>query len=119
MVHHEVRKQNGDEYPPSTVHHLYCGLMCHLRWNGQPSIDFFSDSEFTSFKASLDVEMKKLQSKGIGSLTKQAEVLTETDEELLWEKGLLGDSTPQILLNTVIVFNGLYLPCGVERNTVN
>ena len=72
--------------------------MCHLCWNGQTSIDFFSDSEFRSFKASLDAEMKRLQSKGIGSLTKQAEVLTETDEELLWA---MGDSTPQTLLNTV------------------
>ena len=44
--------------------------------------------------------MKRLQSKGIGSLTKQAEVLTETDEELLWEKGLLGDSTPQTQLRS-------------------
>ena len=39
---------------------------------------------------------------------KQAEVLTETDEDLLWAKGLLGDETPKILLDTVVFYNGLY-----------
>ena len=82
--------------------------MRHLRWNGQPSIDFFCDSNFTSFKTSLDAEMKRLQSKGVGSCSKQAEILTEEEEELLWERGLLGDSTPQSLLNTMIYCNGLY-----------
>lgn len=79
----EVRKKDGEEYPPNTVHHICCGLMRYLRWNGQPTIDFLSDSAFTSFKASLDAEMKRLQAKGAGSKIKQAEVLTEEEEELL------------------------------------
>ena len=72
--------------------------MRHLRWNGQPSIDFFTDSDFSEFKATLDAEMKRLQSEGIGSKKKQAEVLTQDDEELLWRKDLLGDATPQTLI---------------------
>ncbi len=78
----EVRKKDGSEFPPNSLHHICCGLMRHLRWNGQPSIDFFSDSDFTNFKASLDAEMKRLQSEGVGSKKRQAEVLTE-DEDLL------------------------------------
>ncbi len=65
------------------------------------SIDFFSHTEFIDFKRSLDAEMKRLQSKGIGSTKWQAEVLTREDEEKLWKEGLLGDTTPQQLLGTI------------------
>ena len=41
----------------------------------------------------LDAEMKRLQSAGVGSKKRQVEVLTEEDEELLRQKGLLGDAT--------------------------
>ena len=52
--------------------------------------------------------MKSILSQGIGSKTKKAEPLTEAEEELLWKKGFLGDSTPQVLLDTMIFMNGLY-----------
>ena len=39
-------------------------------------LTFFTDSDFSEFKATLDAEMKRLQSEGIGSKKKQAEVLT-------------------------------------------
>ena len=104
----EVRKKNGSEFPANSVHHICCGLMRHLRWNGQATIDFFKDEQFVNFRASLDSEMKRLQSNGTGLKKRQAEVLTEDEEDLLWKKGLLGDKTPQALLNTIIFYNGLY-----------
>ena len=82
--------------------------MRHLRWNGQAIVDFFKDEQFVNFRASLDSEMKRLQSNGTGLKKRQAEVLTEDEEDLLWKKGLLGDRTPQALLNTIIFYNGLY-----------
>ena len=82
--------------------------MRHLRWNGQATIDFFKDEQFVNFRDSLDSEMKKLQSNGTSLKKRQAEVLTEDEEDLLWKKGLLGDKTPQALLNTIIFHNGLY-----------
>ena len=39
----EARKRDGTVYPPNTLHHIVCGLMRHLRWNGRPHIDFFKD----------------------------------------------------------------------------
>ena len=82
--------------------------MHFLRWNGKPELDIFRDSNFADFRASLDSEMKRLQSEGYGTKTKQAEVLTEEDEDILWEKGILGSENPQSLLNSVIFYNGLY-----------
>ena len=82
--------------------------MCYLRENGRPSIDFFKDAEFASFQQTLDAEMKRLKSTGLGSKPKQAEPLSEEDEEKLWQAKVLGDHHPQALLNTMIYMNGVY-----------
>ncbi len=104
----EVRKQNGSEYPPNTLHHLICGIMRYVRQNGRPEVDFFKDPSFADFRLSLDAEMKRLQSNGLGSKRKQAEPLTLEEEEELWNKKVLGDHNPHALLNTVVFMAGLY-----------
>ena len=90
----EIRKNNGLEYPPNNC--------------GRPELDTFKDPSFSDFRASLDAEMKRLQTAGIGSVKKQAEPLTIEEEELLWQKKLLGDHNPQSLLNTMMYMNGLH-----------
>ena len=52
--------------------------------------------------------MKRLQRKGLGSRKRQAQVLTIENEEKLWKSGLLGDSNPKHLLDTMVFCNGLY-----------
>ena len=52
--------------------------------------------------------MKRLTAIGLGSKKRQAEPLSEENEEQLWEKGLLGDHNPVSLLNTIVFMNGLY-----------
>ena len=46
--------------------------------------------------------MKRLQQKRVGATKRQANVLTEVNEELVWSKDLLGDSTPQSSLDTMV-----------------
>ena len=106
----EVRKQDGSVFPMASLHHITAGLMRHLRWNGRPQVDLFHDCDLHDFGASLDTEMKmkRLQWKGVGAKKRQAEVLTEANEELMWSKGLLGNATPQNSLDTVIFYNGLF-----------
>ena len=104
----EVRKKDGSEFPPNTLHHICCGIMRYLRWNGHRDIDILKDAEFADFRSSLNSEMKRLQSAGVGSKRKQAEPLTAEEEELLWQKGLLGDANPQTLLDTIVFMAGYY-----------
>ena len=56
----------------------------------------------------LDSEMKRLQASGIGIVQQKAEPITFEEEEILWQKRILGDSSPQSLLDTMLYMNGLY-----------
>ena len=62
----EVRKKDGTEFPPESLHHLVCGIQRHLRFHGNPAVDFFKDAPFAEFRMTLDTEMKRLQSCGLG-----------------------------------------------------
>ena len=39
---------------------------------------------------------------------KKAEVIGIDQEDMLWKKGLLGDLSPQALLDTLVYYVGLY-----------
>ena len=46
--------------------------------------------------------------KRFGSKKRQAEPISQQEEETLWQQGLLGDKDPQVLLDTMVFCNGLY-----------
>ena len=100
----EVRKKDGSEFLPDTLHHIVSGIRC----NGKPGIDIYNDAEFADFRSCLDSEMKRLQSSGLGPRKRKAEPLSFEEEEILWRKGLLGDGNPQALVDTLVVMNIIY-----------
>ena len=73
-----------------------------------PEIDIFKCVGFSWFRMILDSEMKRLQTSGIGTAQKKTKPITFEDEEILWRKRILGDSTPQSLLDTMVYMNRLY-----------
>ena len=101
----EVRKKSGLEYPPNTLHHICCGLLCRLKENGRPEIDIFKDTNFADFRATLDGEIKWLQSLGLGTKKRQAEPLAEN---LLWSSGIIDDHSPQALVDNIFFMNSIY-----------
>ena len=52
--------------------------------------------------------MKQLHSKGIGVQKKQAEPFSVLEEDKLWNEGLLGMTSTQALLDTMIFMYGMY-----------
>ncbi|KAK6180908.1 hypothetical protein SNE40_008873 [Patella caerulea] len=51
--------------------------------------------------------MKIGASKGNGLLTKQADVISIDEENIMWKQGILGNSNPQTLLDTIVHLFGL------------
>ena len=100
----EVRKENGNLYPPNSLYSLCCGLQRTIRGNGQ---NIFTDALFVKFREVLDSQMKKLKSTGSFE-RKCADVITERMEDILWNLKLFGDDNPQSLLDTTFFYIGLY-----------
>ncbi len=94
--------------------------MRYLRMEGQPDIDFYKDRSFRRFRDVLDSEMKRLQREGVGSKPRQAEPLTQEEEEVLWEKGLLGHHSGRALIDTMLFMCGTYfaLRSGQEHRAL-
>ena len=104
----EARQKDGKPYPPNILHQLVCGIIRYVR-ELKPDINFFKDKEFAGLCCTLDAEMKSLSAQGLGTVVKQAQPITPADKEKLWESGILGDHSPQALLDTMVFMCGLYL----------
>ena len=84
------------------------GLNHILKANKVPFLIFDKeDSRFCDLLNTIDSVSSKLHIKGVRSEQKQGQVINREDEDTLWNKGILGKSTPQMLQHTIFVFVGL------------
>ncbi len=103
----EVRRKDGIEYPPCTLYQICCGIMRHLR-HYCPELNFFTQPVFSGFKKTLDGEMKRLKASGSGVSVKRAEPFNQAEEDILWQQGILGSTSPQTVLDSMVFMCGLY-----------
>ena len=102
----EVRKEDGNHYPPKTLQLLLCGLQRYVKTTHRIQVNYMRDPEFLCLRNTLDAYYRKLHKNGIGCATKKTELLTREDEEKLWQTGVLNPDTPQGLLKCVFFLNG-------------
>ena len=78
------------------------------------------DACFRQLHHSLDVHFNRLHSNGIGRQVKHAEVISKSDEQRLWESGVMGVNDPKALQNAVFYTVGkmLCLRGGVEHRAL-
>ena len=77
----EIRKKDGDPYPPNTIYQLVCGLQRFLKEHGRADIKIFDIPEFHNFRGTLDEEMKRLNSTGCYINKKQAQPISIEEEK--------------------------------------
>ena len=84
------------------------------------------EGDFDGLRSTLDNLMKDCASKSIGTVKRQAEMLTFKHEQAMWDKGFLGESNPTLLRDTVIFLLGIYAGlragdehCNLRRDTTD
>jgi hypothetical protein len=115
----EVRKENGEAYPAEMLYEIVISLQLYLAMYGR-EMKFLNDVEFVCLKNTLDSKMKDLTKQGIRARRRQAEIITEEEEDKLWQTGVLGDKTPKQLGDTVLYMIGLHfaLRAGTEHRNL-
>lgn len=115
----EVRKVNGEQYPPRTLKEIAAAIQHYLNYTLGLAVSIFKDAEFLETRAALDAAMKKSASDGFVKPKKRAAAISETAEAKMWDSGRLGAQNPEQLIDTLVYCLGLHLAlraCQEHRN---
>ncbi len=91
-----------------------CGIHRHMASEGNP-IDFFKDDVFRTLKTTVDTTMQDTCAKGIGIKRRQAQIIYQDNEDILWERDILGTTTPRALVDTMFWINGIHVGLNLSK----
>ena len=101
----EIRKENGEQYPSSSMYDLISGLSLYLEREHGFTNKLVSGA-FRSVRNTLDNIMKERTAEAVGGRPEREPILEE-HEQVLWEKGILGEDSPDKLRQTVFFLIGV------------
>ncbi len=115
----EVRNNKGEFYPRETLYSLVIMLQMFLSTKGW-SVRLLQDQYFLKVHNTLDNQMKTLSKGGFITPKRKAEVITLSQEESMWQKGILSDTTPKKLLYSLMYLLGIQfaLQAGEEHKSL-
>jgi hypothetical protein len=118
-----VRKKDGGEYEPNSLRSIISSVDRKLKrmkygftilGEGAKNNDVFNLT-----RDAISAKQKVLKKQGKGNKPKKSQPLTDDEINMLYQKKLLGESTPESLLNTVWFNNtvhfGLYRKIGLGQ----
>ena len=117
----EARKQDGCKYPPSSLHSILCALQRIMRRCNARQFNIFElqDSRFQQFHRTMANVFEALQKEDHSRHReiRNIKVITSEEEALLWQRGILGDTSPVSLVRSVFFLNGknFFLGGGKEH----
>ena len=96
-----VRKSDGSNYEPNTLHGFMSSYERHLRrYNYEYSLSGNS-VEFAKLREVLKSKQRELKRQGLGNLANRSEAITDDDIEKIWECNQMGAATPDSIINTL------------------
>jgi hypothetical protein len=104
----EVRKVNGDLYPPRSLKHLVAMIQWYFNKRLNREFSIFNDKIFHDAREVLDCRMKKGAAQGLLKPKKKAVCISTQDEDEMWTNGAFGSSNPRQLILTLIYHIGLH-----------
>ena len=102
-----VKRKDGQDYEPSSLRGLFSSFNRYLK-ERKYSASIIEDTVFDQARKCLEARSKQLKKEGKGNKPNAAEALTDVEENILYEKNLLGISNAEALLNTVWLFNSVH-----------
>ena len=103
----EVTKKRGEgQYPGATLYQMIVAIQKYLFIN-KLKWKLVHGDEFEEMRTVLDNVMQKRTTQNIGMIKRQVGIITYEAEDLLRQKGVLGEDTPDKLRNTVLFLIGI------------
>ena len=105
----EVSKSRGDgPYPGKTLYQMIVAIQKFLQLN-KYNWKLIHGQQFEELRVVLDNVMKERCADNVGNVKRQADLISYEYEERMWQKGILGEDTPQKLRSTVLFLLGINL----------
>ncbi len=102
----KIKRADGQDYPPNTVYSIIVMMQLFFEKKGQ-TWKLLDGKLFNSVRNTVDNIMKRRSMARIAQKVKCSEPISITDEEEMWDFGVLGEETPDTLRNTVMYLIGL------------
>ncbi len=110
----EIKRQDGQEFGGKGLYNLVILIQFHLEKRGMMWC-LLDDDEFVKLKFTVD-NLMKMRCADRVSVAKSASPISLADEDIMWEKGILGEDTPVKLRNTMLYLLGLMCALRGGRN---
>ena len=103
----EVNRKKGDgPYPDRTLYQLVVSIQKYLHVN-DINWKILDEVEFRDLRNVLDNVIKERTQAQVGTVKRQANIIMYEFENELWERGVLGEDSPDKLRNTVLFLIGI------------
>ncbi len=104
----KTHRQDKAEFPGKTLYEILMCIQFFLKKKGL-FWKVIDNPEFVKLKFTLDNVMKNHCASQVGADVKASRPLSYSDEDKMWESGMLGEDSPDKLRDTVMFLLGMHL----------